>query len=71
MKTKHLLLAAVLSLGASGVVLAADTPTADSKVQVNFTNPDKFTDIRDSYSPTEKGEAANIDLICRATRDTC
>jgi hypothetical protein len=63
MKTTHLLLAAVLGLGAGGAVFAADAPATDSRVQVNFSHPDKFTDIRDSYAATDKGEAANLDSI--------
>lgn len=63
MKTKHLILAAALALGLAGITRAADAKDADARVQVAFDHPDKFTDIRDAYMPTDKGKAANLDGI--------
>lgn len=63
MKTKHYILAATLALGLAGAAQATDAKAQDSRIQVSFDQPDKFTDIRDSYMPTDKGKAANLDLI--------
>lgn len=65
MKPTLLILAAALGLGPAGLMKAADAPAADSRVQVTFSHPDKFTDVRDSSMPTEKGEAATLDMIRR------
>lgn len=63
MKSTLVILAAALGLGPVGLMKAADAPAADSRVQVTFSNPDKFTDVRDASMPTKKGEAATLDMI--------
>ena len=63
MKTKHLIIAAIFGLGAFGAVFATETTGVKQKVQVKFVDPDKFSDIRDANMPSEKGQAAYLDII--------
>lgn len=61
MKTKTILLAAAL---AGGVMFAgAAVVQAKPNVEILFDHPENFTDIKDSYMPTDKGEQANLDEI--------
>src|ERR1700722_4242452 len=53
-----------LALCAAGTVLAADP--AAPKAIVNFDNWQKFTDIKDQYSPTDKGEQEILDQLKKA-----
>jgi hypothetical protein len=50
------LLSSILGLAGAGALHAADNPA--SRTEVVFDHPEKFTDVKDSYSPTEKGQAA-------------
>lgn len=63
MKTKLLLFAALFGLGVVGSASAEDAATTNPKVKVEFVNLEKFSDVRDSYMPTEKGQAANAETI--------
>jgi len=65
MKTKTLFIAAVMGLGVSGVMFAADAAGESQKVQVKFVDAEKFSDVRDAYMPSEKGQAAYLDIIRR------
>lgn len=61
MKTKTFLLAALVGLSASGVLHAKDeTP---SNVKISFDRPENFSDIRDGFTSSEKGQAANLEGI--------
>ena len=51
MKTLHFLLV-VLGLASCGALRADDTKPDTPRVDVVFVNPEKFTDVRDSYSDT-------------------
>lgn len=59
---KPLLLATALGLVA-GLPAFAATQTGSPRVEVIFDHPEKFTDIRDYYQPTEKGQQAILDQI--------
>lgn len=64
MKTKLLFtLAAIISFGATGVMQAAEDSDSDKKVQITFANPEQFTDVRDAFVASEKGAAANVDMV--------
>ncbi|MEO6875061.1 MAG: DUF3016 domain-containing protein [Opitutaceae bacterium] len=65
MKTyPKLLLGIVAGLAAISAVLAADpAPKKDSRIEVVFTQPEKFTDVRDSYTGSEMGRKAILDQI--------
>src|SRR5581483_12355400 len=52
MKTTPLLLTALLGLAAPLVVSAA-TPKAPPRAEVNFFEPEKFTDVRDNATDTD------------------
>jgi hypothetical protein len=54
MKTLRLLSAA-LGLIAAGALRASDTATAAPRTEVIFDHPEKFTDVRDANTPTDKG----------------
>jgi hypothetical protein len=41
------------------------TLVPDARVQVVFTQPEKFLDVRDSNDPTEKGEGEILDMFRR------
>jgi len=68
MKTKHFLLAAIVGLGATGSMFAVEAAKEaaveaakeDAKIQVNFTKPEKFTDVRDGFTSSQKGEESNL-----------
>jgi len=62
MKTKPLILAVLFGFGAVAPAVAKDA-TPNSKVQVEFVNPEKFTDVRDGFVSSDKGRAANADAI--------
>jgi len=61
MKTKLLLLAALVGFGASGVLHASDE--APSNVSITFENSENYSDIRDGFTSTKKGEEANLKAI--------
>ena len=64
MKTKPFLFSAIAGLAAISTVLIAQAAVAtDARVEVIFSHPEKFTDVRDAYSATEMGRKANLDQI--------
>lgn len=54
--------AAVLGIFAA-VAAFADSPTGKDRITVVFDHPEKFTDIKDHYEPTDKGEAAILSQV--------
>ena len=64
MKTNQIVIAAIIGLSvSSGVMIAADDAKSDQRVYVEFENADKFSDVGDSWAPTELGQAANLERI--------
>lgn len=61
MKTKLLLIAALMGFGVTGALHADDD--TDANVQITFDHSEKFTDIRDGFTSTKKGEQAYLDQI--------
>jgi len=56
--------AAVLLLVSGCATTPSQTATTD-KVYVEFIAPENFTDVKDGFTPTAKGQAANIEEIRR------
>jgi hypothetical protein len=54
---------AVLGLIAACALRAADTSSPPSRVDVVFDHPDKFTDVKDSEPPTDRGRDAILGAI--------
>lgn len=50
------LFSSIVGLGAAGALHAADNPAP--RTVVIFEHPEKFTDVKDSYLPTDKGREA-------------
>lgn len=64
MKTPPLILTAAVSLLAALPAFGAEPAKAASKVEVLFAKaPDKYVDVRDGFSASEKGQAANLDSL--------
>jgi hypothetical protein len=63
MKTKHFILAALFGLAAVSPALAQEAAATNSKVLVELDNPLKFTDVRDAYLPSDKGQIANAEMV--------
>ncbi len=63
MNTKHIIIAAIFGLGTTGVMFAADKAGDNQKVQVTFADPDKFSDVRDAYMPSEQGQSAYLEIV--------
>jgi len=61
MKTIRLLL--TLSLAGSAALFAADKKVPTTRVEVNFTEPENFTDVKDSSFGSEKGRDATLEEI--------
>ncbi|PTY08778.1 DUF3016 domain-containing protein [Opitutaceae bacterium EW11] len=62
MKTKLTLLLAVLAL--AGGLRAADSDTSKAdRVDVQFQNPEKFTDVKDTYMGTDRGRDAYLEMF--------
>jgi hypothetical protein len=62
MKTKALILAAVIGGGLAPVLAAApETPKSESRIKVVFVDPDKFTDVR--YEDTGENSPALLEQI--------
>ncbi|MBE7539597.1 MAG: DUF3016 domain-containing protein [Opitutaceae bacterium] len=61
MKPLQLLL--ILSLAGTAAVYAADNKIPTTRVEVNFTDPENFTDVKDSSFGTEKGRDAILSEI--------
>jgi hypothetical protein len=69
MKTKVLILAAVLGAGIGPALAAApETPKGESRVKVVLVNPDKFTDVR--YEDHEENSPALLDQFQTFLRET-
>lgn len=58
-----LLLSAALGLVTACAVRAADSAAASSRVDVVFDHPEKFTDVKDSYAPSDHGRDAILGEI--------
>jgi len=64
MKTTRMSLSVILGLAAAGMVFAADPGVkTDARVEVIYSQPEKFTDVRDAYTATEMGRTAILDQI--------
>ncbi|MCC6415399.1 MAG: DUF3016 domain-containing protein [Opitutaceae bacterium] len=63
MKTKHYLVAALCGLAAASPVWAEAAAAANPKVKVELVNPEKFTDVRDAFQPSDKGQLANAEIV--------
>ena len=64
MKTETLRLISILSLLGAGTIFAADTDKPKpGKVTVIFDHPENFTDVKDSYTGTDKGRDAILNQI--------
>jgi hypothetical protein len=64
MNRKSLALLSILGLLTPGVMLAADSAKPDApRVTVTFDHPEKFTDVKDGYMPTDKGQDAILAQI--------
>ena len=72
MKTYPMLLGALAGLAAISAAVAAEMPVkTDARVDVVFSSPEKFTDVRDSYTASDKGREGILsqirdDLVNRA-----
>lgn len=62
------LLAALITLAAAGMASAVDQP--GSRISVVFVEPQRFTDILESATRSEKGSAAILDEIAQFLRET-
>jgi hypothetical protein len=59
MKTNSLLLSSLAGLAAISTVLAVDaTAKPDQRTEVTFSHPEKYADVRDSYTESERGRDA-------------
>jgi len=60
MKTLRIILAC---LGTAAALSLRAAPAAAPRVEVVFDHPEKYTDIKDAYVPSDKGEQAIMDQI--------
>jgi len=57
-------LTGVLLLGSVSTAALPDPVTYQSpKAEIIFQHPDKYTDIKDAFTSTEKGEKGNLDIL--------
>jgi len=64
MKTTHIVIVAIIGLGASsGIMYASDSSEGDQNVHIEFADPENYSDIRDGFTSSEKGEAAHLEGI--------
>ena len=63
MKTKHFFFFFLFGLATVSPVLAEEAAAQNSKVKVELDNPVKFTDVRDAYMPSDKGQVANAEIL--------
>jgi DUF3016 family protein len=64
MKTTPLFLGALAGLAAISAAMAADAPAkADARAEVIFVSPEKFTDVRDAYTASERGRDGILSQI--------
>ena len=66
------LFSAALGLLAAGSLRASDQPSAPRRTEVVFDHPEKFTDVRDSSMPSDRGRDSILselrdDLVARAS----
>lgn len=62
MKTSSILIATLLTLSPAAVALASE-PVVDPRVQVNFFEPEKFTDVGRTHMASERDRNADLDAI--------
>jgi hypothetical protein len=64
MKIPSLFFGALAGLAAMSAAVAAETPAkTDARLEVVFSQPEKFTDVRDAYNGSDKGRTAILDQI--------
>ena len=63
MKRTRLLLLSALGLVIVGAVRALEPVKGPSRVEVVFFEPEKFTDVKDSYMGSDKGRDSTLDLL--------
>lgn len=63
MKTTPILLLSTLALVGGGTARALDPAKGPSQVEVVFFEPEKFTDVKDSYMGTDKGRDSTLEQI--------
>lgn len=64
MKIHQIFLGAFAGFAAISAAVAVATPVKpDARAEVIFVQPEKFTDVRDSYGNSEKGREANLSQI--------
>jgi len=63
MKTSHLLLVSALVLVGAGAARALDTVKGPARVDVTFFEREKFTDVRDGWTGSDKGRDSTLDLM--------
>jgi len=64
MKITPLFVGAIASFAAIGSVIAADAVhKAGRQIEVTFASPEKYTDVRDGYTPTDVGRQGILDQI--------
>ncbi len=63
MKTTPILLLSALALVGGATARALDPAKGPSQVEVVFFEPEKFTDVKDSYMGTDKGRDSTLELI--------
>lgn len=64
MKPSHWILASLIGVAAVLPVPAAPKASvADSRIQVEFVNPDKFTDLRAEASGSRKGRGRYLEQL--------
>jgi len=63
MKTTRLLLLSALAVVGVGAVRALDPVKGPSRVEVVFFEPEKFTDVKDSYMGSDKGRDSTLDML--------
>ena len=64
MKIHPMFLGAIAGLSAISAAVATDTSAkSDTRAEVIFVQPEKFTDVRDSYGNSEKGREGNLSQL--------
>jgi hypothetical protein len=63
MKMKPALIAFAALAAVGGLLAAPSTPKSDSTVEVTFVSPENYIDLRDEYSPTEKGREGYMMIL--------
>jgi hypothetical protein len=64
MKPYPILIGALAGLAAMSAVVAAEAPAkTNARVEVIFSSPEKFTDVRDSYTASDRGRDGILDQL--------